>query len=85
MFKNITLKKAHLLTIITVFIFSFSFVVLLTQEIYKDYSRLLDRGIENLAADVTPQKIEKELHLKSLLIKTILIIFTLSFIIFVQI
>ena len=80
--KNITLKKANLFTILIVFIFSFSFVVLLTQEIYKDYSRLLDHSIAQLSADVTPQKIEKELHLKSLLIKTILIIFTLSFIIF---
>ncbi|HIP19527.1 MAG TPA: HAMP domain-containing histidine kinase [Sulfurimonas sp.] len=80
--ENITLKKANLFTILIVFIFSFFFVVLLTQEIYKDYSRLLDHSIAQLSADVTPQKIEKELHLKSLLIKTILIIFTLSFIIF---
>ena len=83
-FKSITIKQANILTIIVVFFFSLLFVTLLVEEMYKDYDIALQKSVEISAEGKTNQQqlAQNSKKLKSLLIKTVLVIVTLSFIIF---
>lgn len=82
--KNMTIKQANIFTVIIVFIFTTIFVVLLVDEVYKDYEISLENSssIKNNNLTVEHVNDKKTKKLKSLLIKTILVIVTLSFIIF---
>ena len=84
LFRNITIKKANLLTIIVIFFFSLIFVSLLVNEMYKDYELALHQSVlvQNDKSDNLILKEENKKKLKALLIKTVLVIVTLSFIIF---
>jgi len=84
LYKNITIKQANIITISVIFAFSLVFVGLLVNEMYKDYEIALEKNITNaknpsLVDDLEKHKAEK---LKSLAIKTTLVVVTLSFIIF---
>jgi len=89
LYKNITIKQANIITMIVIFAFSLLFVLLLVEEMYKDYEKDLQKNIisyqiHSVNSIISQKELEKEkkLKLKSLLIKTILAIVTLSFIIF---
>ena len=84
LFKSITIKQANILTIVVVFFFSLLFVTLLVEEMYKDYDIALEKNVEiNIQGETDQQQLVKNRQtLKSLLIKTVLVIVTLSFIIF---
>ncbi|MFA5234350.1 MAG: HAMP domain-containing sensor histidine kinase [Sulfurimonas sp.] len=84
LFQNITIKQADIFTILVVFFFTMVFVGVLVEEMYKDYERALEQSSiaknpELSNSDILEQNQKK---LKSLLIKTVLAIITLSFIIF---
>ena len=83
-FRNTTIKRANILTIIVIFFFSLIFISLLVGEMYKDYEVALYQNI-NMQSDKKANSAlikENQEKLKSLLIKTVLVIVTLSFIIF---
>ncbi|MEN4052174.1 MULTISPECIES: HAMP domain-containing sensor histidine kinase [Sulfurimonas] len=84
LFGNMTIKKANILTIIVIFIFSLIFVSLLVNEMYKDYELALHQSVMmQVDGKVNTELIkENKQKLKTLLIKTVLAIVTLSFIIF---
>lgn len=84
LFKNLTIKQANIITVLIIFFFSIIFVSLLVEDMYKDYEIALEQNLyqndNNISSEVyITQKNEK---LKSILIKTILAIVTLSFILF---
>lgn len=83
-FQNVTLRQAHIAIIIITFIFTMIFVFLLIDDIYKDYENVLETNLYITKTDTTSDVYidEKKQKLKSILIKTILAIITLSFIIF---
>ena len=83
-FKNMTIKRANILTIIVIFFFSLVFVSLLVNEMYKDYELALHKSVVAQSdKQVNSELIEENKQkLKTLLIKTVLAIMTLSFIIF---
>lgn len=81
-FKNITIKQANILTIVAIFFVSLIFVGLLVDEMYKDYKVALNQSLIYSKTDVVDAKKIEEDRLKSILIKTILVVTTLSFIIF---
>lgn len=83
-FKNMTIKQANIYTVIIVFLFSLVFVSLLVSEIYKDYEHSLVDNIIVKSLDIKSDQLteHKKEILKSILIKTILAIVTLSFILF---
>jgi len=84
LYNNITIKQANIFTVLIMFTFSMIFVILLVEEMYQDYESALERsytiGVESFSKDEILQ--EKQKKLKSLTIKTILVIVTLSFILF---
>ena len=82
--KNISIKKANLITIIVIFLFSMVFVGLLVSDMYHDYEKSLANTVLMKNADLSDANIlaKKQELLKSVLIKTILAIVTLSFILF---
>ena len=84
LYKNITIKQANIITMIVIFAFSLLFVLLLVDEMYKDYEKTLEANISAYKSVLTQHNLEdeKKVKLKSLLIKTTLAIVTLSFIIF---
>lgn len=82
--QNITIKQANIFTVLVLMFFTMVFVGLLIDDIYKDYEKTLTqsalvKGDELLGSELLTQKQQK---LKSVLIKTVLVIATLSFIIF---
>ena len=84
LFKNITIKQANIFTISVIFIFTMNFVGLLVEEMYEDYERALEQsyvtnGELNSQSEILEKKHKK---LKALMIKTVLVIVTLSFILF---
>lgn len=84
LFKNMTVKKANLITVTIIFLFSMLFVALLVSDMYHDYEKSLAKTTLVNATDLNNSSfIEKKKELlKTVLIKTILAIVTLSFIIF---
>ena len=83
-FKHITIKQANIYTVIITFLFSFIFVSLLISQMYKDYDVSLQKSLDSAGLSTSPlmMKDQKQEMLKSILIKTILAIVTLSFILF---
>lgn len=84
LFQNISIKQADVITILVIFFFTLVFVGLLVEELYKDYEIALEQShvVKNpLISDNTILK-QNQKKLKTLLIKTVLAIVTLSFIIF---
>ncbi len=84
LYKNITIKQANILTILVIFIFTMIFVGLLVDEMYKDYNTALQQSyitsLEGFDESYIMEQNRKKL--KPLMIKTALVIVTLSFIIF---
>ncbi len=82
--KNMSVKKANLITMTIIFIFSAVFVALLISDIYHDYENSLTETLLVQKTDFTDGKLlqKKQEFLKSVLIKTILAVVTLSFILF---
>ncbi len=83
-FKTMSIKKANIITIVIIFLFSMLFVVLLVSDMYHDYEKSLANSHLVQSSNLSDAKIieHKEAILKSVLIKTILAIVTLSFILF---
>ena len=84
LFKNVTIKQANIFTILVIFFFTMIFVGLLVEEMYEDYEIALEQsyitnGELNSKSEILEQKHKR---LKALMIKTILVIVTLSFILF---
>ena len=84
LFANITIKQANMITMLVIFIFSLMFVLLLIDEMYQDYEKALNQTIEQpyLSLDTEALEVQKKAKLKALFIKTILVITTLSFLLF---
>lgn len=84
LFQNITIKQANTFTIIVIFFFSMVFVGLLVEEVYEDYEQSLEKSHIYQSDSVSNKQVlkEKQKNLKALLIKTALVIVTLSFILF---
>ncbi|MDD2652853.1 MAG: HAMP domain-containing sensor histidine kinase [Sulfurimonas sp.] len=84
LFQNITIKQADIFTILVVFFFTMVFVGVLVEEMYKDYERALEQSSAVKSSELPSNVILKQNQkkLKSLLVKTVLAIITLSFIIF---
>jgi signal transduction histidine kinase len=82
--KNMSIKKANIITMLIIFLFSIVFVGLLISDIYHDYENSLSDTLLVQKTDLTDIKIleKKQEFLKSVLIKTILAVVTLSFILF---
>ena len=83
-FKNMTIKRANIFTMIILFIFTMLFVSLLVDEMYQDYETALHKNItiDNASKDLSNIQAENKKQLKTILIKTILSIVTLAFIVF---
>lgn len=83
-FKYMSIKQANIYTVIVIFLFSLVFVFLLVSEMYKDYEKSLVENLSAKTVNISDEKIieQKKEILKSMLIKTILGIITLSFILF---
>lgn len=83
-FKNMTVKKANLISVVTIFLFSMLFVALLVSDMYHDYERSLAKTVTLESSNISDTNFmeKKRSLLKTVLIKTILVIITLSFIIF---
>jgi len=84
LFKNITIKQANIFTISVIFLFTIIFVALLTEEMYNDYERALEQSYVVEGDVISKQEIveQRQKKLKSLTIKTVLVMVTLSFILF---
>ncbi len=83
-FQNITIKQANVFTILFIFLLTMVFVGLLVEEMYKDYERALEQSSLVKSHTLSDSQIleENKKKLKTLLIKTVLAIVTLSFILF---
>ena len=84
LFKNITIKQANFLTVFIIFLFTLLFVGVLVEQMYEDYSASLEKNIlieEDLYSDSEFLE-KKQKNLKSFFIKIVLVIVTLSFILF---
>jgi len=83
-YSNITIKQANIFTVLVIFIFTMIFVGLLVDEMYKEYENALQSSYTKSIASVSQEEIleAKLKKLKSLTIKTVLVIVTLSFILF---
>jgi signal transduction histidine kinase len=83
-FNSMSIKKANIITIIVIFLFSMLFVGLLVSDMYHDYEKSLAKTLMMQSSNLTDTNVlaKKQELLKSVLIKTILVIVTLSFILF---
>lgn len=81
---NITIKQANIMTIGIIFIFSIIFVILLVEDMYKDYENAIEKSIANKEIFLSTDELikEKNQKLKSILIKTAVVTVTLAFILF---
>lgn len=84
LFKNMTIKQANLISVLIIFLFSIIFVSLVVEDMYKDYEVTLEKNLKQKENGISSKEIlsQKNEKLKSILIKTILAIVTLSFILF---
>lgn len=82
--QNITIKRANVFTITVIFLLTMVFVSLLVEEMYEDYERALEKSILIKSDNLLNVELvdENKKKLKSLLVKTVLAIVTLSFILF---
>ncbi len=79
-----SIKKANIITMAIIFLFSILFVGLLVFDMYHDYEKSLASTLTLQNSELSDAKVlqTKQELLKSVLIKTILVIVTLSFILF---
>ena len=84
LFNSMSIKKANIITIVVIFLFSMLFVGLLVSDMYHDYEKSLAKTLMMQSSNLTDTNVlaKKQELLKSVLIKTILAIVTLSFILF---
>ncbi len=84
LFKNITIKQANIYTILVIFIFTMIFVGLLVEEMYEDYESAFEQSVlvHNGTYSTSELLVQKQSTLKALFIKIVLVIVTLSFILF---
>ncbi|QOY52719.1 sensor histidine kinase [Candidatus Sulfurimonas baltica] len=84
LFKNITIKQANIFTILVLFFLTMMFVGLLVEEMYEDYESLYEQNIlvKVDSGDNSELLNQKQKSLKSFFIKIVLVIVTLSFILF---
>ncbi|MCD6172900.1 MAG: HAMP domain-containing histidine kinase [Sulfurimonas sp.] len=84
LYKNPTIKQANIFTVLVIFMFSMLFVGLLVDDMYEDYERELEQSYTVNYSEISENDIleKKQKTLKTLTIKTVLVIITLSFIIF---
>ncbi len=82
--KNITIKQANIFIIVVIFLLSLVFVGLLAKDMYKDYEDALDHNylIDGKAISKSEILKQKQKRLKSIMIKTVLVMSTLAFILF---
>lgn len=82
--QNITIKRANVFTITVIFLLTMVFVSLLVEEMYEDYERALEKNMLIKSDNLLNAELvdENKKKLKSLLVKTVLAIVTLSFILF---
>ena len=82
--KNITIRKANIFTLLVVFLFTLFFVGLLVEEIYEDYELAFEQSILVGQGTYTDAEllVKKQQALKAFFIKIVLVIVTLSFILF---
>lgn len=82
--QNITIKRANVFTITVIFLLTMVFVSLLVEEMYEDYERALEKSMLVKSDNLLNAELvdENKKKLKSLLVKTVLAIVTLSFILF---
>lgn len=82
--QNITIKRANVFTITVIFLLTMVFVSLLVEEMYEDYERALEKSMLIKSDNLLNVELvdENKKKLKSLLVKTVLAIVTLSFILF---
>lgn len=83
-FKNITIKQANIFTLLVTFFFSMIFVGLLVEEMYEDYESAFEHSIlvKNGTFSDAELLVKKQEALKYFFIKIVLVIVTLSFILF---
>jgi len=84
LFNNITIKQANIFTLLVVFFFTMVFVGLLVEEMYEDYESAFEQSVlvKNDAYSSSELIKQKQKTLKSFFIKIVLVIVTLSFILF---
>jgi len=84
LFHNITLKQANIFTLFVVFIFTLFFVGLLVEEMYEDYESAFEQSVLVQHGAYTNEELlfKKRQTLKAFFIKIVLVIVTLSFILF---
>ncbi len=84
LYKNPTIKQANIFTVLVIFMFSMLFVGLLVDDMYEEYERELEQSYTVNYSEISENDIleKKQKTLKTLTIKTVLVIITLSFIIF---
>lgn len=82
--QNITIKRANVFTVTVIFLLTMVFVSLLVEEMYEDYERALEKSMLIKSDNLLNAELvdENKKKLKSLLVKTVLAIVTLSFILF---
>ncbi|MBL0707992.1 MAG: HAMP domain-containing histidine kinase [Sulfurimonas sp.] len=82
---NVTTRQANIFTIMIMFFFSSVFIGLLATEMYEDYEFALEQSYVIDGGILSEKHIleEKQKKLKTLMVKTVLLIVTLSFILFV--
>ncbi|WP_324171012.1 HAMP domain-containing sensor histidine kinase [Sulfurimonas sp.] len=83
-FTNVTTRQANIFTIMIMFFFSTIFVGLLTTEMYEDYEIALEQSymVDGSLLSTEDILVQKHKKLKTLMIKTVLVVVTLSFILF---
>jgi len=82
--KSITIKQANIFTLLVVLLFTLFFVGLLVEEMYEDYESAFEQSVlvqQGVYTDVELLE-KKQQTLKTFFIKIVLVIVTLSFILF---
>lgn len=84
LFNNITIKQANIISLLIILFFTLVFVGLLVEELYEDYQTSIEYSnlIKSYHISETESLQKNRSALKSLVIKTTLVIVTLSFILF---
>ena len=81
---NLTIRKANIFTLLVVFVFTLFFVGLLVEEMYEDYESAFEQSVLVQHGAYTDDEllVKKQITLKAFFIKIVLVIVTLSFILF---
>ncbi|WP_294962805.1 ATP-binding protein [Sulfurimonas sp.] len=84
LFTNVTIRQANIFTILVIFFFTMIFVGLLVEEMYEEYEDALKQSYIYNTDSTSHTEVISQNHkrIKNIMIKTVLVIVTLSFIIF---